>query len=422
MRNFSGSGLTANPVPLTDMEVSELTGGEKRRPESAAGRSAIQVPRTSDGLSLPLQQLDRTHVLSRGRKLVYVAGCDYFRLASHPQILEAIRAGLDQHGLNVAASRRTTGNHALYEELEQAAAAFFTVESATLVSTGYQSNLCVAQALAGEITHVLLEEKAHGSLRDAARFLGCPILTFQHPNATEVQRLVKRCGARARIILMTDGLLSQTGEVAPLDEYLQVLPSNARLLVDDAHAAGVLGRHGRGSVEHLQLPREQIIQTITLSKAFGVYGGVILGPRWLRRRIIEHSGIFVGNTPLPLPLAAGALKALEIVRAQPGLRRRLAFNASYVKAMLQEGGFSLKEGPGPIIPIQPRSSAEAQRISRALLRAGIHPPLIQYQAGPTSAYFRFAISSEHEPGQLETLAKALCRAVARPGPRKPRRK
>jgi 7-keto-8-aminopelargonate synthetase-like enzyme len=370
-------------------------------------RPIIRAPRDADGLSFPLQQIDRTQVLFRGRKLLYLAGCDYFRLSSDPAILEAIRTALETYGLNVAASRRTTGNHSLYGQLEQAARMFFEAESATLVSNGYQTNLVVAQALAGEITHVLLAVGAHGSLADAAQLLGCPVLQFHHPAAAAVRQLVQRCGRRARILLMTDGLLSHSGEVAPLTDYFKALPRSGRLLVDDAHAAGLLGRHGRGTLEYLGLARERIIQTVTLSKAFGVYGGLILGDRALRQQIIQRSRIFVGNTPLPLPLAAGALKAFDLVRRQPLLRRRLVFNTAYVKSALHEAGLETNEGPGPIVPLHPRSATDAQRISRALLRAEIHPPLIQYQSATGSAYFRFAISSEHDPAQLERLVRTI---------------
>ncbi len=383
---------------------------------------AIRLPRTADGLAAPLQQVDRTHVLDHGRKLVYLAGCDYFRLASHPQVLAAIQRGLDEFGLNVAASRRTTGNHRLYETLEAAAAGFFHVEAASLISSGYQSNLCVAQALAGEFTHAVLDERAHGSLQDAAQLLGVAIRAFRHLDPADAKRAIKGCGARARIVLLTDGLQAHSGEIAPLADYLSLLPRTGRLWVDDAHGAGVLGRHGRGTLEYLGVDRAndgRVIQTTTLSKAFGAYGGLVLGSRALRRQIVERSRIFVGNTPLPLPLAAGALKAMEMVRAHASLRRRLTFNTAYVRAALREAGVTVNDGPGPIIPIHPRSAGEAEKLCRALRRAGIHPPLIQYQGGLGSTYFRFALSSEHDGEQLERTVNAIIRTLragVRPSP------
>src|SRR6185436_19832805 len=136
--------------------------------------------RSGDGLAEPLQQIDRTYVLHRGRRLSYFAGCDYFRLSSHPEVLRALRDGLDRFGLNVSASRKTTGNHALYGQLEHKLAEFFGVEAAVLVSNGYMTNLAVAQALAGEFTHALIDERSHGCLFDAAKLLDCSLLSFKH--------------------------------------------------------------------------------------------------------------------------------------------------------------------------------------------------------------------------------------------------
>ena len=144
-------------------------------------------------LSPPLQQTDRTYFFFRGRKLSYFGGCDYFRLTSHPAVLRAVRDGLNQFGLNVAASRKTTGNHRLYEELERKLARLFTAERAVFVSNGYLTNLVVAQALAGEFTHALVDARAHASLQDAAALLGCPVIRFAHRDPADCAR---RAGER----------------------------------------------------------------------------------------------------------------------------------------------------------------------------------------------------------------------------------
>ena len=354
-----------------------------------------------------LQQVDRTFVLLNGRKLVYFGGCDYFRLASHPAVLAAVGTAVDRYGLNVAASRRTTGNHIVYEELEAALAGFFGAPTATLVSNGYVTNLVATQALAGEFTHALIDERAHGSLRDAAQLLGCPLLSFRHRDAVSAARQARAAGKGAKILLFTDGLFSQSGQLAPLDEYLRELPKSVVFLVDDAHGAGTVGRQGRGTMEFLGVTARRFIQTITLSKAFGVYGGAILGSRRLRQRILTCSRLFIGNTPLPLPLASAALASLEVLRGDPKLRRRLFFNASYVKAALQEAGCSLPVGPGPIVPIVPKDARAESRIRRNLLARDIHPPFVRYPGGPASGAFRFVISSEHTAGQLDALVESL---------------
>ncbi len=355
----------------------------------------------------PLQQVDRTCVRFRQRKLAYFSGCDYFRLASHPRVVAALQDGVKKYGLNVAASRLTTGNHVLYRQLEKELASFFAAESALVVPSGYATNLIVAQALAESFSHALIDDDAHTSLTDAARFLDCPVLRFKSRDAEALANTVRRCGPGAKLIVLTDGMFASDGSAAPLAEYLEVLPKDAWLLVDDAHGAGVLGRTGKGAAEHAGVSRRRIIQTVTLSKAFGSYGGAILGSARFRQRILDRSRMFVGSTPLPLPLANAALAGLRIVRADAGLRRRLSDNAAFVKTALREAGLALAETPGPIVPLLPPRRSGAARLHRALLAAGIFPPFLKYPGGPPNGYFRFVISSEHSRAQLNRLIKVL---------------
>jgi 8-amino-7-oxononanoate synthase len=362
-------------------------------------KPAITLPPT-------LQAAGRTHVLQRGRKLSYFGGCDYFRMSSHPQVLRALRDGLRDFGLNVSASRMTTGNHPVYERLERSLAAFFGSPTATLAPNGWTPNAMVAQALSGRFSHVLMDERAHASLADAARLLDCPVIKFRHRDAEDLARIIQRLGS-VKPLLMTDGLFSHDGSVAPLREYLAVLPRGGMLLVDDAHGAGVLGPTGRGTPEHAGVPTSRIIQTITLSKAFGVFGGAVLGPEKLRADIIARSGIFTGSTPLPPPLACAALKSITILRSNHRMRERLGRNVVHLRRQLRTGGIPVPELPGPIISLVPRSKGEAGRLARRLLAAGIHPPFIRYPGGPENGYFRFAISSEHTLAQLTLLASVL---------------
>lgn len=354
-----------------------------------------------------LQQVDRTYVLHRNRKLSYFSGCDYYRLASHPAILDALREALDEFGLNVAASRKTTGNHSLYEKLECRLARFFGAESAVLFSSGYAANWGVAQALAGEFSHALLDERAHVSLVDAAQMLNCPVIRFEHRNPDAARAVVRRLGRFAKPILLTDGLFSHDGSIAPLAGYLEALPNAGRIWVDEAHAAGVLGRTGQGTVEHLGLRTNRIIRTMTLSKAFGVYGGAALGTRGLRQRIHTKSGLFVGNTPMPLPLAGAALRAVELLGDDGQLRLRLASHVRYVKSKLLKAGYPVPDTPSPIIALIPNNRRDIERGKRLLLARRIYPPLIQYPGGPETGYFRFALSSEHRREQLDQLLGAL---------------
>jgi len=356
----------------------------------------------------PLQPVGGNFVRWRGRKLVYFSGCDYFRLGSHPGVLRAAAIGLKQLGLNAAASRLTTGHRKIYETLERQLADFFQAEDALLLSSGYLTGVVVAQALAGDYSHALLDARAHPALLDAAVQLGCPILKFKHRDVDEFARAVTRCGRGARPIVLTDGMFSHDGSVAPLRAYLKILPRNGWILLDDAHGAGVLGTNGRGTLEYEKVSRRQIIQCITLSKAFGVYGGAILGQRELRRKVLQRSHAFIGSTPLPPPLANAALQAVKLLRRDgKRLRRCLNQNAARVRAALRAAGWEIPKTPGPIIPLPTTTEAEARALKKRLLAAGIYPPFVKYPGGDANGYFRFVISSEHSRTQLGGLITEL---------------
>jgi len=361
-------------------------------------------------LSEPLQQTGRTSVLHRGRKLTYFGGCDYFRLASHPEVLRALREGLKECGLNVAASRTTTGNHKLFGQLERTLAKFFRAERAALVSSGYAANLAFTQSITGKFTHALLDERAHGSLRDASELLRCRVIPFRHRDAGDLRRQLRKLGRIARPLVMTDGMFAHDGSLAPLDGYLDVLPRRGMLLVDDAHGAGTLGKTGRDTPEVFSLRDPRLVQTFSLSKAFGVYGGAVVGGASVVEKIQNSSRIFIGNTPPPLPLVNAVLKSVELLRTDRLFRRQLRSKTTRIKTALRAGGIALAENDSPVVGIIPATAKMAAHISRQLLQAGIFPPLIRYGGGTPHGFFRFAISSEHTPTQLDTLAGALIAA------------
>jgi len=353
----------------------------------------------------PLQQIERTRVLWRGRQLIYFGGCDYFRLSSHPEVVSALKKGVDQFGLNVAASRFTTGNHELYEQLEKELAAFFKVETATLVPNGYAANLVLAQALTGDFSHALIDSHAHQSLRDALEFLKCPALTYAHGNVDALSAVLRKLRSRSKIILLSDGLFSHDGSLAPVPQIVSLLSRGSAVVVDDAHGAGTIGRAGGGTLEVLGMNPATIIRTMSLSKAFGTYGGVILGDANIRRKALTKSPILRGNTPLPLPLANAALQALRVIRGDESMRERLVTNTQFVRDLLQAFGYMSRSAVTPLITIHPPNRAAAVRLRRRLLKENIFPSEVLY--GGVKPYFRFAISSEHSASQLMALVRSL---------------
>lgn len=376
-----------------------------------------------------LQLAERNYVLQGGCKWLYFGGCDYHRLGSHEAVLTAAHDGLRNLGLNVAASRLTTGNHPAYGELENDLAQFFATESATLVSSGYAAPLVAAQALRGEFEQVFIDERAHACLFDAARFVvaedvassselgrsaSASIHTFAHRSSESLANALANRRADSPVLLMTDGMFSHDGSVAPLLEYERVLPRGSIILVDDAHGAGVLGPTGKGTPEHLGMKSAHLLQTVTLSKAFGCYGGAVLGPAWLREKIFRRSGCFVGSTPLPLPIAHAARMSLQL--AQPELLERLRQNSTFAKNAARAASLHIGETAGPIVSLAPESPETNQRIAEILQSAGILPPLIRYLSTQRQPYFRFVISSQHTREHLDLLADCflkIAKAISR---------
>lgn len=366
------------------------------------------MPPTRCKFAQTLSWTDQFHVLYRGRELLCFAGCDYLRLSEHPAVRAAINDTLAHHGLTVAASRVTTGNHKLYSRLERELARFAGTETAVLAPNGYTANLMATQALAGKVNHVLVDERAHASLLDAARLLECPIATFKHRNVDDLKRRLTRLPASARPLVMTDGLFAGDGSIAPLAEQTTILPPTGWLLLDDAHGFGVLGRHGRGTPEWCDVRSDRIIQTISLSKALGVFGGAILTTREHGYRILSNSRLFAGSTPMPLPLVGGALAALEVLRADRARRMRLVRNAARIKNAIRSAGLLVPDTPTPMVSLQTDSDPSAVgRFRKHLLAHGIYPTSARYPGSSASNRFRFVVSSEHTTQQIDQLATAL---------------
>jgi 7-keto-8-aminopelargonate synthetase-like enzyme len=255
------------------------------------------------------------------------------------------------------------------------------------------TNLAVIHGVRDRISHILIDERAHVSLADAAMAAHVEVIPFSHRSPSDLERKLPKY---AKALLMTDGVFAHDGSLAPLREYSEVLKSDALMLIDDSHGAGVLGAQGRGTPEHVGIPCDHIIQTTTLSKAFGCFGGAILASKEITDAVAAKSSVITGATPFPLSHAAAAIASTELLKNSK-LRESLQKN-------LQRLGLNTSV---PIHAVFPASEKEQRHLIRGLLARGIFPPNIRYQNGPPEGYFRFAISSEHTRAQLDALADAL---------------
>jgi len=253
--------------------------------------------------------VDRDHVLWEGEPYLYLAGIDYHRMSRHPATLNAVAEAARQYGINPTGSRSTTGNHSLYTQLEKKVAEFFDTEAALVCPSGYLSNTLLLQGIASDYDVFFIDERAHSSLVDAARPFDIPRVLFKHLDAQSLaDQLKQHLPAGSRPLVMTDGVFPARGDIPPLAAYAQVIEGyGGKILVDDAHGMAVVGEAGRGTWELRGIDRNSVYQTGTLSKGFGVFGGIIPGDSQVITEIHEKSPAFVGSTGLALPLAQAAL-------------------------------------------------------------------------------------------------------------------
>jgi len=351
-----------------------------------------------------------------GRTLVNFGSNNYLGLADHPEVARAAGEATARYGTGAGASRLISGNHELYARLEKALAEFKQTESALVFSTGYMANLGIVCALAGEGDVVVADRLSHASLVDACRLSGARMLVFPHNDLDRLDAVLTRHRARyRRALIVTEGLFSMDGDSSPVAGLAEIaLKHDAWLLVDDAHATGVLGPDGRGSFEHAGIrPGPKTIQMGTLSKALGSLGGFIAGSRELVELLVNRSRTFVYTTGLPAGCVAASLAALEILRREPGRCRRLAEISARVRASLKDAGMTVNAGEGPIIPVTLGGNARVMRWMAALSDRGLFVPGIRPPTVPQgSARLRISLMASHTDEHLDRLVSA-CALLAK---------
>lgn len=358
--------------------------------------------------TLPVSQASATHAVIRGRHVLVFGGCNYLGLAQHPAVLAAAARAMTRFGLSTSASRKTTGNTTLHDELEQALADFLGQPAAVVVPDGYSANLAAAQALAADHRVAVMDRRAHMSLREAARVAGMEIIEYEHRDADEACRLAAAHADRG-VVVCTDGVFAADGRIAPLTKLLNALPPHALLMVDDCHGVGVLGSGGAGTPAHLGLADPRIVLTSTLAKGLGCHGGVVAGAAWIVERLRATASAYVCTTPVSPVLAAAALEALAVIRREPQRVERVRQHARRLDAAVAALGFPPCDDPTPIRAFAFDSEQRMREVQAALLAEGVLAPLIAYPGGPAPLYFRLAVSAEHTPEHLDLLASLLAR-------------
>ncbi len=355
-----------------------------------------------------LNRADGRYVEMNDRKYSYFAGNNYLGLASHPAVEEAAVSAIRRYGVNFAASRQTTGTSELHLELEKRLALFKGTEAAMVFASGYMGDKMLMDALRNRYSAVFADEFAHPSILDGIPADVGTVERYRHCEPDHLESLLKK-SREHRPLIITDGIFSLTGEIAPLDRLHDLAGKyNGLIIVDDAHSTGVLGEQGRGTPEYFNLNSSPLIfQSETMSKAFGVYGGFLASDRKFIGHISETSKFYAGSTALSPPLAAGALAAVNLLMTNPGLRETLIRNATLIREGIREAGLDTTPGPSPIIPVLFRSADRARELSLFLRTEGIIAPFVDYPVKTDRYIVRITASAAHTDDQISHLLFTL---------------
>lgn len=367
-----------------------------------------------------------TRVVVGGRELVFFGGCNYLALQHHPAVLDALAEGAHRYGISAGASRETTGNTEAHEELETLLAERCGADAAALLPDGYLANLALAQALARDCEHAFVDRRAHASIRDALAATRTPATDYDGP--AELERALAsrdrrslarpRTSARpTRVAVWTDGVYPALGRFAPIEALRDACAGRALLCVDDCHGFGVVTAAGAADARGLgtcglALGAGDVCATLTLSKAFGVAGGAVVGSAERIAALRARADAWTCTTPIPPALALAASAALRVFAAEPERSARLDANVGRVRAHLERLGLPLGADPHPVQAFALPGGTDAMRRADAALRdAGQLVPLVGYPGGPAETYFRLVVNAQHAADEIDTLAAALERAL-----------
>jgi glycine C-acetyltransferase len=358
-----------------------------------------------------LESPQAAHVrVGGGPSVINMCANDYLGLASHPEVVAAARASLDTWGYGLASVRFICGTQRLHKELEARISGFVGKEDTILYNSCWDANGGLFETILGQDDAIISDELNHASIIDGIRLCKARRLRYRNNDMTDLRaRLEETRDARFRLIA-TDGVFSMDGSMADLPAICQLADDfDALIMVDDSHAVGFVGPHGRGTHEHHGVIDRIDILTGTLGKALGgASGGYTSGRRelieWLRQR--SRTYLF-SNTVAP-PVAAGALRAIDLCEQSTGLRDRLAENTSFFRSEMARRGFSLLPGEHPIVPVMFGDAALASRVADAMLEAGVYVVGFSYPVVPQGkARIRTQVSAGHSRQDLERVVAAF---------------
>ncbi|HLY42401.1 MAG TPA: glycine C-acetyltransferase [Terracidiphilus sp.] len=358
-----------------------------------------------------------------GREVINLASNNYLGLANHPKLIEAALRATRELGVGSGAVRTIAGTMRIHMDLEEKIARFKKVEACVVFQSGFAANAGTVSAILGKEDFILSDELNHASIIDGARLSRAKIKVFRHKDIAHCEELLNEVANEpGHKLVITDGVFSMDGDIGPVDKLAALAEKyGAIMMVDDAHASGVLGRNGRGSVDHFNVHGRVDVQVGTLSKAIGALGGYVCGSRDLIDYLYHRARPFLFSTSHPPAVAATCIAAFDILEQEPERIQRLWDNTRYLQDELRRAGFNIggintPATETPITPVILGEGRAAMEYSRALFEEGVMGTGIAFPTVPEGkARIRLIVTSEHTREQLDRALETLERVAKRMG-------
>ena len=347
-----------------------------------------------------------------GKEVLNFCANNYLGLANHPRLKSAAKTAIDKYGIGPGAVRTIAGTMSVHDELEARLAKFKGADAVITLQSGFTANLATIPVLVGKGDVIFSDRLNHASIIDGCRLSRAKIIAYEHNDVNDLREKIKEADASGeynRRLIVTDGVFSMDGDVAPLPELYEVAnENNILLMVDDAHGEGVLGRGGRGIVDHFDLHGKVDIEVGTMSKAFGVVGGIVAGKQVIIDWIKQRGRPFLFSSAMTVPDAAACLEAVEMLEESEDLVKRLWSNGDLFKAEMQKLGFDVGHSSTPIVPVMLGEAPLAQEFSRQLFENGVFAMAIGYPTVPQGkARIRVMNTAAHSVSDIEEALSAF---------------
>ncbi|MEK6682546.1 MAG: 8-amino-7-oxononanoate synthase [Nitrospirota bacterium] len=355
-----------------------------------------------------VESAQSSRIVIDGKEVLLLSSNNYLGLANHPRLKEAAKEAIDRYGAGSGASRLISGNNILYKELEERIVAFKNTAAALVFNSGYMANISILPTVAGEGDLILSDELNHASIIDGCRLSKAEKIIYRHKDIEHLKEILSKNKDR-KCLVVTEGVFSMDGDIAPIPEIIDIAKRySAMVMLDDAHATGVLGKNGIGTGGHFGIKEGIDIHMGTLGKALGAFGAYVAGSKSLIEFLINRARGFIFTTALPPSVLASAIAAIQILEEEPHLIKNLWINRNYLVDGLKNLGFNIMGSETPIIPIFIGSIEEALKMAERLFEDGIYIPAIRPPTVPEdSCRLRLTVMATHTKEELDRALAAI---------------